>query len=667
MQVNSHTALINNQNAYLVLFSGILFVLLPHFSHIPVWLTLASIALLSWRSAIVLFDLPVPGKAILLILTLLLLTGIIFSYQTIVGRNAGSALLLGLLCLKIFEITSFRDISVIINLALFSIVINFLFSQTIPVALTMIVALIFIFASLISFQHIRDKTSVTFSLSTFTIKEKLHFSLAGKLLLQAIPLSLVLFFLFPRVDNPLWGLPEDAFSAKTGLSDSMSPGRISKLSNDNSVAFRVNFESEIPRQSALYWRGPVLWNFDGYNWTAPEPERLVLPSLNYTAQGEVTKYSITMEPHNNYWIFALDIPSKMPEATRLSVDMQLVSFKRIQKIQRFDMESYTNYLLAKVNNLNQQRYLQLPGNPQLLQRSRELMRQLHQPGNPEQTIANVLNLFANGEFYYSRNPPLLFDDPVDEFLFTSKRGYCEHYASSFTTLMRLAGIPARVVTGYQGGEINPIDDFMTLRQSDAHAWSEVYIESKGWIRVDPTAAIPPANIENTADAQRLNSSQEKPTTIYETSWLTRSFKQARFAWDAINNRWNQWIIGYNAKKQKSLFSAIGIPEISWQGLSQLLFSILGILTAVLAYFIFKPANRSVSEVEKYYARFLKKLSKRGIEKHPAEAAGNFAIRAVESIPDQQAHISNITELYQRLRYRNESAVKKEFIEKVQNF
>ena len=645
------------QPAYLILLAGLLLVFIPHFSHLPLWLSLVMSGLLIWRGAYDLQLCKIPGRLILFILTIMLLTGIFFSYHTLIGRNAGSAMLLGLLCLKLFEIKSFRDVSIIINLALFSIVINFLFNQSIAVALIMLMALLFLFTALISFQHDYKKLIKVqpIPVSSIRLNEKYHFKLAFKMLTQAIPFSIVLFILFPRIDGPLWGLPEDAFSGTTGLSDKMSPGRISQLSNNTSVAFRVKFDSAIPASNKLYWRGPVMWNFDGYNWTAPARERVALKKFNFTALDNNTNYTITLQPHNDFWMLALDIPSVLPANTQLSTDMQVLSSLPIQKLYRYKLTSYTQYILPANSNLSMERYLRLPvsntntSEPDFT-KSRLLIEKLIDKSNPRNTVKNVLNYFTTQDFYYSRQPPLLYDNPIDEFLFDTKRGYCEHYASSFTILMRLAGIPARVVTGYQGGELNPIDNYMTLRQSDAHAWSEVYLGKKGWVRIDPTAAIPPGNIENTADAIRLNSSAKKPSRLFKTSWLSQQIKQMRFTWDAVNNRWNQWILGYNNKRQKAFFTALGIEEISWQGLSQLLFIILAILTALLAFIVFSNKAKAKNNVQRYYLKFLNKLNKVDIVKATSEGADDFAKRAISVLPHKKSSITSITDLYQQLRY-----------------
>jgi len=645
------------QPAALILLFGLLLVVIPNFSHLPLWLSLVVTALIFWRACYELQLCPIPGKKILFIFTLMLLSGILFSYHTIVGRNAGSAMLLGLLCLKLFEIKSYRDIFLVINISLFSIVINFLFSQSIPVAITMIFALVFLFTALISYQHDYKNLSPSVDIKAIQKNEKQHFTLALKMLTQAIPFAIVLFILFPRINGPLWGLPEDAFSATTGLSDKMSPGKISQLSDNSEIAFRVSFDSEIPEPSKLYWRGPVMWSFDGYSWTAPEAERIELETFKFRSIGDKTSYSITLQPHNKFWMFALDIPATLPDGSLLSADMQVLSVLPVQKLQRFKISSYTNYVLPQYPNISFNRYLKLPPtNDNNLSKSRALIEKIKHPADPQQTVNNVLNYFSSQDFYYSRQPPLLNDNPVDEFLFETKRGYCEHYASSFTVLMRLAGIPARVVTGYQGGELNPINNYLIVRQSDAHAWSEVYLNEKGWVRVDPTAAIPPGNIENNADALRLNSNLKKPDYLFETNWLGEQIKKTRFAWDAINNRWNQWVLGYNNKKQKAFFSAIGIEEISWQGLSQLLFGFLTVLTAILAFVVFssRAKNKTKDEAQQAYLKFLNKMKKQGLIKSETEGADDFAKRAIKKLPRYKTNIAIISGLYQKLRYRKAS-------------
>jgi len=352
----------NVQPAALILLLGLLLVIIPHTLHLPIWLSLTMVVLILWRGSYELQLCRIPNKKVLFLLTLILLIGIIFSYHTLIGRNAGSAMLLGLLCLKLFEIKSFRDVSIIINLALFSIVINFLFNQSILIAFTMLLALLFLFSALISFQHDYKKLSKEqpIHLDTISTNEKQHFKLAFKMLSQAIPFAIVLFILFPRVNGPLWGLPEDAFSGTTGLTDTMSPGHISELSDNTAVAFRVKFNSAIPGNNKLYWRGPVMWDFDGFNWSAPEKERIALNQFQFFGLGEKTQYSITLQPHNKYWMFALDMPATLPANSQLSADMQVLATLPINKLKRYELHSYTNYVLPTYPKITTERYLKLP-------------------------------------------------------------------------------------------------------------------------------------------------------------------------------------------------------------------------------------------------------------------------------------------------------------------
>ena len=639
----------HNTNSMLILLAGMLLVLIPQYSHLPAWLSVVCTALVFWRIAYETGHVPLPGRFILFLLTLMLLAGIILSYHTLLGKQAGSALLLGLISLKLFEIKTFRDIALLIQLSLFAIVINFLFNQSIPVALSMIIAVLFLFTALLGFNYLADKTPARPRPAALLTQEKPRFWQTGKMLLQATPLAVILFILFPRVDSPLWGLPEDAFSASSGLSDTMSPGKISRLSDNNEVAFRVLFNTPVPPVSALYWRGPVFTHFDGFSWKGDKK----ISNDNFIdliPLGNAVDYTVTLQPHNNIWLFALDMPVSIPRGSKVSRNLQLVSLTPVRKLLRYRLTSYTQYQLSDYLSPNLQDYLQLPDSNKInLDKAKALIDSLAVVGKPRQTIANLLDYFATNQFYYTRTPPLLLENPVQQFLFESKQGYCEHYASTFAVLMRLAGLPSRVVTGYQGGEINPINQYMIVRQSDAHAWVEVFAGDEGWVRVDPTSVIPASNIENPEDALRLTAvrtGRVRPAS----HWLYRQFKRVRFAWDAINNRWNQWILGYSSQSQKALFNALGVKNISWQGLSHLLFTFLAIVTAILAYRIFSVPTTKSDPASRVYQRFLKKIARKGLQKKPAESATTFAQRAIKKFPNRARSIREITHLYISLRY-----------------
>lgn len=625
------------------LLAGLVVVVLPHTNHLPLWTSLTCFSLVMWRLLYDMNHLPLPNRYIIFLMFVLITLGVISRYFTIVGREAGTALLITLICLKLFEIKSLRDISLIVQLAFFVIVITFLFSQSIFIALTMIVAVVLLITALVSFQHAKSGQN------RHAYSEKLHIMLAAKMVLYAIPLAILIFIFFPRTNTPLWGLPHDAFQAKTGLSDEMSPGKISNLSDSDAVAFRVQFHSSIPQPAQTYWRGPVLWSFDGSTWSAPESQRRALKKIALDNASHPIDYTITVEPHSNYWLFALDQPGTIPDFALVSTEMQLVARKPVNHLTRYELTSYLNYSLPWIDRLRPERYLHVP--PESAPRSRQLIKKLTQQYSDQTHVANaVLERFRNGQYYYTRQPPFLYDDPIDEFLFETKRGYCEHYASSFTVLMRLAGIPARVVTGYQGGEMNPLSNYMIVRQSDAHAWSEIYIEGKGWLRVDPTAVIPAGNIENVSDVARFRSELFDSIQLSQQSWYMASAKQVLFAWDMVNNRWNQWVIGYSNQKQKSLFKAIGIPEITWRGLSYVLFVTLSIFTLFIAANIFQAQRIRKNAIEKIYQRFLRKLRPLHIEKASFEGALHFSQRVARLLPNKTTELISIANLYNQIRY-----------------
>jgi transglutaminase-like putative cysteine protease len=631
------------------LLAGLVVVLLPHLDHLPLWSSLTCFSLVLWRLLVDMQRLPRPNKIIIFVMFVLITLGVIASYFTLVGREAGAALLLSLVCLKLFEIKSLRDISLIVQLAFFAIVVTFLFSQSIFVALTMLVAVGLLITALISFQHARSGQN------RHAFSEKDHLLLAMKMLLYAIPLAIVIFILFPRTSVPLWGLPHDAFAAKTGLSDEMSLGNISNLIDSPAVAFRVEFQSRIPQPAKTYWRGPVLWAFDGHTWSAPLSQRQVMKKINLENPTNPIEYILTLEPHNNIWLFALDQPATIPDVAVLSTEMQLVARKPVNHLTRYELTSYLDYSLPKLDWLPSERYLQVP--VESVPRARQFIQTLLQQFPDKAGVVNaVLQRFAKQHYFYTRRPPQLFGDPTDAFLFDTKRGYCEHYASSFTVLMRLAGIPARVVTGYQGGEMNPLSNYMIVRQSDAHAWSEIYLEGKGWLRVDPTAVIPPGNIENANDVERLRSELFNARHFSEQNWLAVPLTQALYAWDMVNNRWNQWVIGYSNEKQKSLFNAIGIPEITWRGLSYLLFATLSVFTLLIAATIFKATRTKRNAIEKIYQRFLRKLTPLHLEKSPCEGALNFSQRVARRLPNHTTELIHIANLYNQMRYADPSPV-----------
>ncbi|TDY03874.1 transglutaminase TgpA family protein [Thiohalophilus thiocyanatoxydans] len=625
-----------------LLLLAILLVILPHLPHLPIWLALAGLLAIGWRLLHDTGRVPLPGRLVRTGLVVLAILALLATYRTLVGREAGSALLLLMLTLKLFEMRSWRDVTVVVFLGFFVMVTAFLFSQSLLMGIYTLGVVTLLVASMISFQ---------LPAQPFARQPLLRdLRLGSRLLLQALPVALILFLLFPRIPGPLWGLPEDATTGRTGLSDEMAPGRISRLADSNAVAFRVQFDGPVPAPEQRYWRGPILWQYNDNKWqTRPHQIRL-LQQFDLRFQGQPVDYQVTLEPHNRQWLFALDMPATLPDNAQVNSEYQLLARRRIDEAYRYPMRSYPDYQLDPQVLAERARYLSLPANTS--PRSRELVAELAaKTDSASELVEAVLDYFADQPFYYTREPPLLFDDPVDEFVFETRRGYCEHYASAFTVMMRQAEIPARVVTGYYGGEMNPLADYMIVRQSNAHAWSEVWLEGRGWVRIDPTSVIPPSRVELDAD---LASRQPEVRSQLDAqrSWLQKSLRQAGFVWDALDNRWQQWVIGYNRSQQNALLKALGLDDINWRTLIMLLFIGIGVALLVIAAVLFRPTPRSApgNRAARLYRRFLRKLARRGWQKAPGETPARFCRRVAYQQPGVADAVTHITRHYLQLRY-----------------
>jgi transglutaminase-like putative cysteine protease len=357
-------------------------------------------------------------------------------------------------------------------------------------------------------------------------------------------------------------------------------------------------------------------------------------------------YALTLEPHNAHWVFALDLPASVPNGITLNADFQLLSKRKIIARQRYELASHTRYITGPLSDEMHRLGLRLP--PGVNPRSRSLAAQwTHLPA---QTIVDsALAYFRDQPFWYSRRPPPLGDHPIDDFLFTTRRGFCEHYAAAFVTLMRAAGLPARVVTGYQGGEVNPVSDYLIVRQSDAHAWAEVWLDSDGWVRVDPTAVIPPHRIEAATDTQRFLTT-DAAMLIFDLGWAQRMFAELRYRWDAVNDAWNQWILGYNHQRQKELLERLGLLRFGWQGVIALLSgAIAAVLGAVMIYLLLRMRARRDALVQ-IYQHYCYKLTKIGLQRAPHEGPMDFAQRVATQRPDLADINNEITALYIDLRY-----------------
>ena len=632
------------------LLAGILLVIFPHTFYQPVLVTLSTVSLLSWRFLHDLGYLKLPPASLRNSLAFLAFVAVFYGYHSILGRDAGVALLLVMLTLKLMEMKDQRDINIVVCLGYFVVITGFLFDQSLLIALYMLSVVFCLTTALITFQR------------AYAPKAAQHVNgkIALSLIAQAFPLTLLLFFLFPRIPGPLWGLPDDPGATKSGLSDTMSPGLISELSLDDSVAFRVRFDGTMPPASLLYWRGPVFTYYDGLTWRAirREDDGLLSPTVTGSASPspEVktdsrVKYDVILEPHDQNWLFALDLPVQLPMDTRLSENYELWSSRPVKALIRYQVQSFTNYRLDSQHKPEHPLYRQTPLKSSAQARRFALeLRQSVDPTKPYdgQMKNKVLDYLREQPFYYTRSPPLMLRDPIDEFLFESRKGFCEHYASAFVFLMRAADIPARIVTGYLGGEVNPIGNYLTVRQSDAHAWAEVWLKNQGWVRVDPTAVIPPERILQAEFRERRNPAAT--TFAINTGWAQKAMQQFKFGWDNLNYVWQTWVVGYNSRSQSSLLDWLGLERYSWNGLTALLFSGLSLALGVVALIVLRQTRHPMDAVQQSYATFCRKLSRRGITRLPSESASNFAKRVSELRPDLEKPVKHITALYNRSRY-----------------
>ncbi len=639
----------NTTTANLWLLAGLLVALLPHLLRIPLIISAAASVLLGWRLGYELHYLRLPPRLWRWLLALLAAIIIYSSFHSLVGRQAGVALLVLMLGLKLLEMNGPRDFSVTCYLGFFLISTVFLFTQSILTGLFMLLATTLLLTALVAQYRGTEYHD------TQHISESMNLRKAALIVAQALPLTVLLFVLFPRIPGPLWQLPNDRSGAKTGISDSMSPGMISQLSNDNSVAFRVRFASEPPPPAQLYWRGPVLTVFDGRTWFNPDhkkPWSKVSTRSRYQALNAAISYTVTLEPHQQRWLFALDLPAMLPADSILSPDYEIIARHNVEQLRRYDMQSYPYYALAQTEAPPERPYLQLPTGvgPQARVLARAM---LAQAGSKAAMVKRVLQYFRQQPFYYTRQPPLLLGDPIDEFLFNIRRGYCEHYAASFVFLMRAAGIPARVVTGYRGGEMNPLSDYFIVRQSDAHAWTEVWLAGKGWLRVDPTTVIPVSRIENQLDRLRIAPDGISNVSL---SWAHQAWRQLGFNWDLVNRAWNQWIINYNNRRQQDFLQKImarfGFADIDWQTMILTMLLSLFAILAGYAWWLLRRSEMKLRKdpVQRYYTNYCHKLDRSGLARQVAEGAWDFAQRAQQRFPEHSKAIVEIAGLYNRLRY-----------------
>lgn len=620
----------------LALLGAIAALLLPHATRIPPWISAATGIAFAVRAVFAWRGYGMPPQWLLAGLAVGCAGGIWVSYGVLFGRDAAVALLILMLSLKLMELRTTRDAFVLIVLGYFLAITDFLYSQTIPTAVYLVACVWAVTGCLVAFQY-----------RTLNPRPGPALRSAAVMLAQAAPLMLVLFVLFPRVQGPLWGLPQATSRGVTGLSDSMAPGSLSNLSLSDGVAFRVDFSAPVPAAGQLYWRGPVMWDFDGRTWRAGESPGVGRSGIE--TAGDPIRYTVTLEAHETRWLFALDIPAQVVDGSRLTGDLQLITARPVRNRMRYDMSSHLDYRFGVGETAaNLQRALRLPRkfNP----RSLALADQWRAAGiAPRDIVQQALSMFRQQPFFYTLVPPELGRDSVDEFLFDTRRGFCEHYASAFVVLMRAAGLPARVVTGYQGGVVNPLGDYLIVRQSEAHAWAEVWLENEGWLRVDPTAAVSPQRIE-AGIAAAMPEGEPLPLLVRTDNALLR---QMRFGWDAMANGWNQWVLGYTPERQGQLFQRFGFSATNWHDLVIALMAVTGVVLAVLAVIVLRRLRqRAADPLVIAWESLSRKLAATSpqLARRPHEGPEAYLARTSAACPRAREALQRICRLYAAARY-----------------
>lgn len=607
-----------------------------HVDRLPAWCLLAVVALAGWRAAWSLGRAPPPSAALRTLAGASLIAAVIVKFGGVSGLAAGTALLTCMGALKLLETRARRDHVVVIGAALFLILAACLDRQALW-RMPLYAGVVWLTCAALAIVTTPDtRLSATQVLR-----------LSGKTLGWALPLALVAFLLFPRLQGQVWALPGSG-SGVTGLSEEMTPGAIGELSESDEPAFRVRFEGTPPPAGQLYWRGPVLHQFDGYTWRRDPGALYRQIPLQYL--GPAYRYRVTLEPHQQRWWFALDLPVGAPRpGVRFTHDYQLLSDQPVTQPTTYDAVSHLQTRsLEPLTVLARKQSLRLPSGRNL--RSVALARQLRvKAADDAAFVSAVLDLFRNGGFTYSLTPPKLDLNSVDDFLFRTRTGFCGHYASALVTLLRAADIPARVVTGYQGGEWNPIGGYLIVRQSDAHAWAEVWIAARGgWVRVDPTGVVSPGRLTRGFLGGFVGAAAQTGRMLAEIGWITRT----RMTWDAANTWWKDRVVEFDLRDQLSLLARLGFQAPGIETLRQLLLAALLVWLAWVG-LRFGRAHRNppaADSLGQSYRQLCRRISRAGLPRATHEGPQDYARRIAATRPQLAARVVPLLARYTELRF-----------------
>ena len=631
------------RTAFVLLLVTTVLSVLPHLDRVPGWMAVGFLGVLVWRIQVFRERWPFPSRSVRLLLVMIGFGGVILHHGTVFGPDAGVGLLITAYLFKQLEMVTRRDAFLVVILSYFVLATEFLFSRSLYTTLYVLFVLVLITATQIALNQTEPRIAVW---------RPLKVSL--KLLGQSVPLMLALFFLFPRI-GPIWQLKLNNDQNFVGLNDRMSPGDISNLSRSGALAFRVSFNGKVPPNRELYWRTVVFDRFDGRTWHAMDDDRMQpLDQRQLNLSKRHYDYEIYLEPTGQRWLMALAAARVDQVKAERTQALTILNSEPVDSTLAYHVVSYPDYQFQAENlSPNERaRFLQLPaeGNP----KTRAFAEQLYRNNgrDPSHFIGAILHWFNTEKFVYTLKPPLLGRDSVDEFLFSTRRGFCAHYAGAFVFMLRSVGIPARVVGGYQGGQPHPLGKYLMVYQYNAHAWTEAWLPGRGWVRVDPTGAVAPNRIElgpmdSTTDSSFLDFSPLSPDRLRNLPLLSR----ARMLVDYVDYLWFRNVVSYNQDAQNQLFRSL-LGEVTPQRIAMLLGGVAGSILLVLAVGILlrHPPTRQLDRVDRLYLAFCQKLARRGLERNPGEGPQAFSARAGRVLPDKAPDIARISVLYQSLKY-----------------
>ena len=611
---------------------------LPLIPRLPAQISVLIGLLLALRIVALLRPLPL-NKWLLALMTVVGVLNVAEAYHSLAGRGAGTALLMTMVVLKLLELRSTRDLRLISLLYGFLLVVQFFFDTAAWLVAYLAVLAVGNFA-LMADLGMRPVPA------RWRHRGRLALILTG----QALPLAIVMFLFFPRLDSPLWDLGLDDDTGVTGITDSLEPGAISELIISDEDAFHVRFEDPPPMAAeAMYWRGLVLWNTDGRRWTPSWHGQVDAKPTDVVPIGDTVSYTVMLEPTNQRWLFSLDMPIRAPSNAKLTAELQLRSRQPVSDLRVYRMTSAPTYRTTRLSTTDRKNALQLPDN--VTDRMRALVAEWRAgDAKPRRIVERALAYFNEQPFHYTLLPPALDVNPTDEFLFETRAGFCEHYASAFALLMRIAGVPSRIVVGYLGADYNRLSGFYLVRQSEAHAWTEVWIDDEGWVRVDPTAAVHPSRIDRDEGLARLGNQAPVRYRVTDDSPLVKLARQLRLVADAIDAGWKNWVVGFSSARQQWLLSAVGLGHLRVYGLVILMVALVAILLAGWSALI-NRAPRPADPAQRAWWRICSRLARIGLPRRNNEGPVDYIQRIEARRPDLSDELGRLLALYLRLRYR----------------